>query len=76
LHAAEKEAVMSTEHTLERNWLEHYRGHNVSVVFGNGTSLHGLLRGYDHQSLELDADDATVLVYLSAVAYVRPQAAE
>jgi sRNA-binding regulator protein Hfq len=66
---------MSDEHVLERNWLQHHRGHEVSVIFANGQQIDGVLRGYDHQSLELDADGTDVLVYITAVAYVRPKAA-
>jgi sRNA-binding regulator protein Hfq len=66
---------MSDEHVLERNWLQHHRGHTISVVFANGKQIDGVLRGYDHQSLEIDADGTPVLVYITAVAYVRPQAA-
>lgn len=63
---------MSDEHVLERNWLQHHRGHEVIVIFANGQQIDGVLRGYDHQSLELDADGMPVLVYITAVAYVRP----
>jgi sRNA-binding regulator protein Hfq len=66
---------MSDEHILERNWLQHHRGQPVSVIFANGSTLDGVLRGYDHQSLELDDDGTPLLIYLTAVAYVRPHAA-
>ena len=66
---------MSDEHVLERNWLQHHRGQEVSVIFANGQQIDGVLRGYDHQSLELESQGVDMLVYITAVAYVRPKAA-